>query len=62
MSPKSYTNGVGGEDLTNRYPQSRIEVLIVGAGVGGLFLALECFRKGHKVQVIESRATNDPAG
>lgn len=41
-------------------PPSGIDVLIIGAGVGGLTAALECHRKGHTVRVIE-RAPNATA-
>ncbi|KAB8068439.1 hypothetical protein BDV29DRAFT_199418 [Aspergillus leporis] len=35
--------------LPTRYPETNINVLIVGAGMGGLMTALECWRKGHNV-------------
>ncbi|KAK2068950.1 hypothetical protein P8C59_003564 [Phyllachora maydis] len=35
------------------YPDSGIEVLIVGAGLAGLTAAIECTRKGHRVRVLE---------
>ncbi|CAH0020561.1 unnamed protein product [Clonostachys rhizophaga] len=36
-----------------RYAPTRINVVICGAGVGGLLAALECYRKGHSVTVLE---------
>lgn len=36
-----------------RYPETGISILIVGAGLGGLTCALECWRKGHNVRIIE---------
>lgn len=36
-------------------PPSGIDVLVVGAGLGGLSAAIECHRKGHNVRVIERR-------
>ena len=36
-----------------RYPETGISVLIVGSGIGGLMSALECWRKGHSVQICE---------
>ncbi|KAM6506717.1 hypothetical protein FSOLCH5_013692 [Fusarium solani] len=36
-----------------RYPLTGIKVVIVGAGLSGMFAALECWRKGHQVEVIE---------
>ncbi|KAL6717308.1 hypothetical protein ACLMJK_005223 [Lecanora helva] len=38
---------------TKRYPESGVSVLIVGAGIGGLMSAMECWRKGHTVRIIE---------
>jgi len=40
-------------NLPKRSQPSGISVLIVGAGVGGLVAALECWRKGHEVRIIE---------
>ena len=39
-----------------RYPQTGIFVLIVGSGIGGLMSALECWRKGHSIQILERSA------
>lgn len=38
-----------------REPPSGIDLLVVGAGIGGLSAAIECHRKGHNVRVIERR-------
>ncbi|KAK1455633.1 hypothetical protein CMEL01_04393 [Colletotrichum melonis] len=38
-----------------RYPPSGISILIVGAGIAGLGFAIEAYRKGHDVRVIEKR-------
>ncbi|KAH8882212.1 FAD/NAD(P)-binding domain-containing protein [Thozetella sp. PMI_491] len=35
------------------YPQTDIDVLIVGTGFAGLTAAIECIRKGHRVRVLE---------
>lgn len=35
------------------FPNSGIDILIVGTGLAGLTAALECVRKGHKVRVLE---------
>ena len=34
---------------------SDIDVLIVGAGLGGLYAAIECYRQGHSPRIIESK-------
>ena len=34
---------------------SGIDVLVVGAGLGGLFTAVELYRQGHNVKMIESK-------
>ena len=36
-----------------RYPENGISVLIVGAGIGGMMTALECWRKGFSVSIVE---------
>ena len=38
-----------------RQPPSGIDILVVGAGLGGLFTAVELFRQGHSVRVVESK-------
>ena len=45
-----------------RYPESGISILVVGAGVGGLLAALECWRKGHDVRVLEKSKTEIMTG
>ncbi|KAF1817298.1 FAD binding domain protein [Eremomyces bilateralis CBS 781.70] len=44
------------------FPPSGIEMLIVGGGIAGLTLAIESYRKGHKVRVIERRDNFDGLG
>ncbi|KZL82296.1 salicylate hydroxylase [Colletotrichum incanum] len=39
-----------------------MEIIIIGAGLGGLCAALGFARKGHHVQVLEQRADPTPAG
>ena len=41
---------------------SGIEVLVVGCGLGGLFAAIELFRMGHDVRIIESKAKLEGLG
>lgn len=36
-------------EVVQRHPETGIDVLIVGAGMGGLMSALECWRKGHNI-------------
>lgn len=43
------------EESMKREVLSNIEVLIVGAGLGGLYAAIECHRQGHSVRVVESK-------
>ena len=35
---------------------SNIDVLIVGAGLAGLYFAIECYRQGHSPRIIESKS------
>ncbi|KAK6845598.1 hypothetical protein PG995_015708 [Apiospora arundinis] len=49
-------------ELPPRCPPSGISILIVGAGPAGLFAALECWRKGHDVRVIERSPRPTTAG
>jgi NADPH-dependent 2,4-dienoyl-CoA reductase/sulfur reductase-like enzyme len=42
--------------LPRRAPETHVNVLIVGAGFGGLMTALECWRKGHNVVGILERS------
>lgn len=38
-----------------RSPSTGIDVVVVGAGIGGLFSAVELYRQGHTVRVLESK-------
>ena len=52
----SHQNGATTKSgLPDRHPETGINVLIVGAGMGGLMTALECWRKGHNVVKILER-------
>jgi len=44
------------------YPNTGIDVLVVGTGLAGLTAALECIRKGHNVRVLERNSTINTAG
>lgn len=46
----------------NCEPPSEIDVLIVGAGLGGLYTAIECKRQGHSVRVVESKPMVEAIG
>jgi len=41
---------------------SGVKVLIVGGGIGGLFCAVEMYRQGHNVRVLESKKDVDAIG
>ncbi|MCJ1405849.1 hypothetical protein MMC11_009079 [Xylographa trunciseda] len=47
------TNGDRLSAKPERYPLTGISVLVVGAGVGGIMTALECWRNGHDVRILE---------
>lgn len=49
-------NAFEGTPIFDRYPPSGINILIVGAGLGGLAFAIEAHRKGHDVHIIDRRA------
>lgn len=38
-----------------RYPSSGVSVLVIGGGIAGLGFAIEAFRKGHQIRLIERR-------
>ena len=49
-------NAIAGSGIAStlkRYPDTDISVLIVGGGIGGLMTALECWRKGLTVKILE---------
>lgn len=46
---------VDGLPLPQRHPCTGTTILVVGAGMGGLMTALECWRKGHNVVGILER-------
>ena len=47
-----HSEALNGEPVADN-GRSRISVLVVGAGIGGLTCALECWRKGFQVQILE---------
>jgi 2-polyprenyl-6-methoxyphenol hydroxylase-like FAD-dependent oxidoreductase len=38
-----------------RSPETGFSILVVGGGIGGLCFAIEAYRKGHDVRIIERR-------
>lgn len=53
-------NGVNGAPSTNGHKLQRkdltgIDVLVVGAGIGGLNAAIELYRQGHEVRIVEAK-------
>ena len=61
-TPQVVEHETAGPGSVKRYPETGIDVLIVGAVVGGLTAALECYRKGHKVQIYEREPSISTAG
>lgn len=51
----NWTQSIDENVMPKRSPSTGIDVLIVGAGMGGLTAALECWRKGHNVVGILER-------
>lgn len=49
-------------DGVKRFPRNGIKVIVVGAGIGGLSAALECWRKGCDVVVLERSELLSPLG
>lgn len=49
-------------DGVERCAENGIKVVIVGGGVGGLGAALECWRKGCEVIVLEKTDKPSPIG
>ena len=59
LASHHHENGHAARDMAptlKRYPETGISVLIVGSGIGGLMSALECWRKGHTIQILERSA------
>ncbi|KAF2844830.1 putative monooxygenase [Plenodomus tracheiphilus IPT5] len=50
-----WSHASASNELPIKHPSTGIDVLVVGAGMGGLTTALECWRKGHNVVGILER-------
>ncbi len=53
MIRSSQTNPIEIIDGVHRHPRTGIKVIISGAGIGGMFAGLECWRKGNDVEILE---------
>lgn len=49
-------------DKVKRHDPLDISVLVCGAGVAGLMTALECWRRGFNVKILERAPHNSTAG
>ena len=49
-------------DGVQRFPTNDIKVVVIGAGIGGLQAALECWRKGCEVVILERADKLSPIG
>lgn len=38
-----------------RSPETGLSILVIGAGIGGLCFAIEAYRKGHDVRLVDRR-------
>jgi heterodisulfide reductase subunit A-like polyferredoxin len=45
-----------------REPSTGISILVVGGGIAGFTLAIEAYRKGHDVRVVERRPQGEYSG
>lgn len=58
----TYSTTESSVDGVQRFPENGIKVVIIGGGVGGLQAALECWRKGCDVIVLEQAKKLSPLG
>lgn len=42
--------------------ETGISILVIGAGIAGLSFAIESYRKGHTVRIVERRSSQESAG
>lgn len=45
-----------------RYPSSGLSTLVIGGGIAGLSFAIEAYRKGHDVRLVDRRPDFDDYG
>lgn len=45
-----------------RQPSSGLSILVVGGGIAGLGFAIEAYRKGHDIRIIDRRPNFDDYG
>lgn len=45
-----------------RFPSMGLKALVVGAGIDGLMTALECWRKGIEVEIVEKTSKASTLG
>ena len=50
------------ETQMEREPLTGIEVLVIGGGIGGLTFAIEAYRKGHNVRILERNQEGQYSG
>jgi 2-polyprenyl-6-methoxyphenol hydroxylase-like FAD-dependent oxidoreductase len=46
----------------DRDRETDIFILVIGAGIAGLSFAIESYRKGHTVRIVERRSSQESAG
>ncbi|GAB1726416.1 monooxygenase [Hortaea werneckii] len=61
MAANGAVHGLESEPVGS-FPQTGIDVLVVGTGLAGLTAAIECIRKGHSVRVLERAASINTLG
>ncbi|CAJ2504337.1 Uu.00g117310.m01.CDS01 [Anthostomella pinea] len=62
MAQSSPSHAIETVDGVERSPRTGIKVVISGAGIGGMFAALECWRKGNDVEIVEQNAALSTIG
>lgn len=55
-------NKFGNAKPIKRQPSSGLSILVVGGGIAGLGFAIEAYRKGHDIRIIDRRPNFDDYG